>query len=68
MSFSKENTQRLTELFELIKEKGGCNVPIFTYRSVPYLKEIDEIVKSQLSSEEQLDKETLREIREIPIY
>lgn len=64
--FNKEDTQRLNELFLLIdkdEEKKGI-----TYRATPHLKEIDEIVKLRLSSEDQFDKDTLKEIKKILLY
>ena len=59
MPFSKESTQRLAELLELIEQNGDYNAYELTYRAVPYLKETDEIVTSKLASEDSCDKDTL---------
>lgn len=59
MPFSKENTQRLAELIELTEKNGDCMASELTYLAVPHLKEIDEIVTSQLALGIEDDKEGL---------
>ena len=58
MPFTAEIQERIDELFNLIKEAESDNYGIerFTYRSVPYLKELDNIVKSELEIEGHCDK------------
>ena len=52
MPFTKEREERLNELFDLIEQNGDVAVHELTYLAVPYLKETEEIVEAQLSSEE----------------
>ena len=59
MPYSRENVKRLTELLGLIEQNGDGRRAELTYLAVPYLKETDEIVKSQLASESPGSKETL---------
>ena len=59
MPFTKERAERLTELLGLIEKNGDYNACELTYLAVPYLKEIDEIVKAQLASEVLYDRVTL---------
>ncbi len=59
MPFTKEREERLNELFDLIEQNGDIVVHELTYLAVPYLKETEEIVEAQLSSEEAYDKVTL---------
>ena len=63
MPFSKENEQRIIEIFGLIlmKKTDIHSAERFTYRSVSHLKELDNIVKSELALEGHSDKETLFE-------
>ena len=68
MPFTEERAERLKELFELIEQNGDCTAHELTYQSVPYLKETDEIVKTQLASEEPYEKVTLLDSATIMRY
>ena len=59
MPFTNERAERLKALFELIEKNGDDNAYELTYLAVPYLKETEEIVEAQLSSETAYDKVTL---------
>ena len=66
--FSRERSERLAELLELIEKNGDHNAYELTYQSVPYLKEIEELVNAQLSSESPYEKVTLQDSATIMRY
>ena len=66
MPFSNERAERLTALLGLIEKNGDRGE--LTYRAVPYLREIDEIVEAQLASESPYGKVTLLDSATIMRY
>ena len=68
MPFCNERAERLKELFELIERNGDYNAYELTYQAVPYLKETEEIVKTQLASEAPYDRVTLLDSATIMRY
>ena len=68
MPFTEKRAERLKALFELIEKNGDYNAYELTYLAVPYLKETEEIVEAQLSSETAYDKVTLLDSATIMRY
>ena len=61
MAYTEKDEKRLVELLQKIEDGKEHEYSAPTYKDTPYLKEMQDIVKNHLDSEQPYDKDTLTE-------